>query len=268
MAMTADPSAQPGSSRRRPVRHIVRALFSPDSFGSVLVLILITYCLSVSLNQEWQRSVVLFVQIATVWLALRVSDARRVVRLLASVVLVVAGAIAVMNLVGVRGKAITAIIFLTSSLLYLIAPMSILRAIVSKREVDQETVLGAIDAYLLLGMFFAFVYQALGALWPPFFEGGTEGAVAQSVAQSLFFSFTTLTTTGYGNLVPAANPGQSIAVMEMLIGQLFLVTAVAKVINAWRPARWAAVQQEPDAPAQPPTGPPATSNDPTPTSGG
>jgi hypothetical protein len=268
MAMTGDTPARPGTSRPGPIRRVVRALFSPDSFGSVLVLILITYCLSVSLTQEWQRSVVLFVQIATVWLALRVSDARRVVRLLASVVLVVAGAIAVMNLVGVRGKAITAIIFLTSSLLYLIAPMSILRAIVSKRDVDQETVLGAIDAYLLLGMFFAFVYQALGALQPPFFEGGTEGAVAQSVAQSLFFSFTTLTTTGYGNLVPAANPGQSIAVMEMLIGQLFLVTAVAKVINAWRPARWAAVQQEQDAPAQPPTGPPVTSNDPTPRSGG
>jgi hypothetical protein len=251
MAMTADPPARPAPSRPRPIRRIVHALYSPNSFGSVLVLILITYCLSVSLTQEWQRSVVLFVQIATVWLALRVSDARRIVRLLASVVLAVAGVIAVMNLVGVRGDATTAIIFLTSSLLYLIAPMSILRAIVSKREVDQETVLGAIDAYLLLGMFFAFVYQALGVLWPPFFEGGADAPVAQSVAQSLFFSFTTLTTTGYGNLVPAGNPGQSIAVMEMLIGQLFLVTAVAKVINAWRPARWAAAQ-----PQQPPSDPP------------
>jgi Ion channel len=51
----------------------------------------------------------------------------------------------------------------------------------------------------------------------------------------LYFSFTTLTTTGYGNLVPAANPGQSLAVSEMLIGQLFLVTAVAKVVTIWRP---------------------------------
>lgn len=238
--MTADPPAQPEASRARPIRRIVRALISPNSFGSVLVLILITYLLSVSLSQEWQRSVVLFVQVATVWLALRVSGARRGVRLLASVVLVLAIVIGVLNLTGVRGTSITAIIFLTSSVLYLIAPMSILRAIVLKREVDQETVLGAIDAYLLLGMFFAFVYQALGALQPPFFEGGVHG----TVAQSLFFSFTTLTTTGYGNLVPAANPGQSIAVMEMLIGQLFLVTAVAKVINAWRPARWAAVQND------------------------
>ena len=42
--------------------------------------------------------------------------------------------------------------------------------------------------------------------------------------QILFFSFSTLTTTGYGNLVPDANPGQTFAVAEMLIGQLFLIT--------------------------------------------
>ena len=84
----------------------------------------------------------------------------------------------------------------------------------------------------------------------PFFESGIDG----SVAQSLFFSFTTLTTTGYGNLVPAGNPGQSFAVMEMLIGQLFLVTAVAKVINLWRPARWRAGQADGEAGEPPATG--------------
>ena len=88
-------------------------------------------------------------------------------------------------------------------------------------------------------MFFAYLYMALGAIQEPFFQGG---GAEPTTAQALFFSFTTLTTTGYGNLVPAANPGQSFAVLEMLIGQLFLVTAVAKVINAWRPARWQAGQ--------------------------
>jgi Ion channel len=48
----------------------------------------------------------------------------------------------------------------------------------------------------------------------------------------------TLTTTGYGNLVPADNPGQSLAVLEALLGQLFLVTAVGKVVSAWRPRVW------------------------------
>jgi Ion channel len=47
---------------------------------------------------------------------------------------------------------------------------------------------------------------------------------------------TTLTTTGYGNLVPAANPGQTFAVLEMLTGQPLLVTAVAKVAGTGDPA--------------------------------
>ena len=56
-----------------------------------------------------------------------------------------------------------------------------------------------------------------------------------SLSQDLFFSFTTMLTIGFGNLVPAGNPGQSMAVAEGLTGQLFLVVAVAKVVSAWRP---------------------------------
>lgn len=52
-----------------------------------------------------------------------------------------------------------------------------------------------------------------------------------TTAQCLFFSFTTLTTTGYGDLVPAANPGQSLAISEAVLGQLFLVTALGKIVS-------------------------------------
>ena len=68
----------------------------------------------------------------------------------------------------------------------------------------------------------------------PFFGANGDG----TTAQTLFFSFTTLTTTGYGNLIPATRLGQSLAVLEMLVGQLFLVTALAKIVSAWRPSRW------------------------------
>ena len=159
--------------------------------------------------------------------------------------------VAITTLFGDDGRAVSAAVFLVAAILYFIAPMSILRHIVQQSEVDQETVLGAIDAYLLVGMFFAYAYQTMGVIQAgAFFESGTDG----SVAQCLFFSFTTLTTTGYGNLVPAGNPGQSFAVMEMLIGQLFLVTAVAKVINLWRPARWRAEKGDGEAGEPPVTG--------------
>jgi len=251
---TEDPvtePARPHHERPRPIRRFVRALVSPNSFGSVLVLILITYLMSAVATESWERSLVLLVQVLTVKLALRVAGARRPVQRLANVVLVVAVGVAIANLFGDDGDTFAVLVFLTAAFLYFLAPLSILRAIVMQHEVDEETVFGAVAAYLLIGMFFAFVYQAVGAIQSgPFFEGGIDG----SVAQSLFFSFTTLTTTGYGNLVPAGNPGQTFAVMEMLIGQLFLVTAVAKVINLWRPARWRAGQADGEAGEPPATG--------------
>ena len=241
--------------RPRPLRRLLLAFVSLHSFGSVLVLILLTYALSVGLTATWARSLVLMVQIATVWLALRVAGARRGVLAVASVVLALSAIIAGLNLVGVDEVRLAGLMFTVSALLYLIAPMSILRSLVSQPDVDQETVLGAVAAYLFVGMFFAFSYQAMSEIGSGvFFEGGGSDT---TVAQSLFFSFTTLTTTGYGNLVPAGNPGQSFAVIEMLIGQLFLVTAVAKVINAWQPARWkAATKPTPEkvASAEPPEG--------------
>jgi hypothetical protein len=222
---------EPGRGRRW--RRLVEAFSSPDSYGLVLFLILITYALSASLTASWATSVVLAVQIATVWVTLRVSQARRSVRTAANVALAVSALAAVANLFVHDQLQRGTVVSLVSGLLYLIAPVSIVRHLVLRRIVDVQTLLGTIAAYLMAGMFFAFVYRAVGLVQtqPPFF--GSQGA--GTFSQDLFFSFTTLTTTGYGNLVPARNPGQTFAVLEMLIGQLFLVTAVAKVVSAWRP---------------------------------
>ena len=142
---------------------------------------------------------------------------------------------AVVNAFVTTGTRESAFVFSAASVLYFVAPFSIVRHIAFRREVDQEAMLGALAAYLLLGMAFAFGYRFLGAAQAgPFFGANGDG----TVSNDLFFSFVTLTTTGYGNLVPAKNPGQSMAVLEALLGQLFLVTAVAKIVNAWRPRRW------------------------------
>jgi len=95
-------------------------------------------------------------------------------------------------------------------------------------------------------MAFAFVYRFLGAVQAsPFFGGEGDG----TLSDNLFFSFVTLTTTGYGNLVPAGNPGQSLAVLEALMGQLFLVTAVGKLVSAWRPRGWRDSSPDTDSPS-------------------
>lgn len=232
----AGPGA-PASARRRPIRQLARAMVSTDSYGSVLLLILFTYGFSVTVTATWAASLVITVQIATVWAVLHVSRARRSVRRIASVLLLISALAAVVNLSVGKETIGEGAVALMSAVLYLIAPFSIARSLLYRRAVDVQTVLGAIDIYLLVGMLFAFVYRFLGVVQPSLFFGLKGDG---NFPQDLFFSFTTLTTTGYGNLVPAGNPGQTFAVAEMLIGQLFLVTAVAKVISAFQPVRLSA----------------------------
>jgi hypothetical protein len=229
-----DPDEHLRRPRRRRTRRLRDVFGSPDSYGLVLVLILVTYAVSATVTATWALSLVLFVQIGTIWTTLQASQARRRVRAVASAVLVASAAVAILQLFIPSEHLGGGLIAVTCGLLYLIAPGVIVRHLVLRPAVDVETLLGAIAAYLMLGMAFAFSYRALGALQHgPFF--GTQGD--GNISQDLFFSFTTLTTTGYGNLVPAKNPGQSLAVSEMLFGQLFLVTAVAKIVNAVRPSR-------------------------------
>ena len=225
--------AAPGTESRWWHR-LGRSFVSADSYGLVLLLVVVTYVVSASVTEQRAASVVLAVQLATVWLTLRTSQARRGVRLLADIVLGLAAVVVVVSLFVHNPGDQLGGIFSVCCLLYLIAPFSILRHLILRRQIDTETLLGAVAAYLLIGMFFAFVYKAAGEFGSvPFFGSAGDG----TLSQDLFFSFVTMTTVGYGNLVPAANPGQTFAVLEAVTGQLFLVVAVGKIISSMQPRR-------------------------------
>jgi hypothetical protein len=225
-----DPGATSLSRRAR----VQKAIIAPDSYGLVLVLIVVTYGLAVSQGDSHVlATIVVFVQIATVWFVLQTAQARRAVRAAALVVLGLAGAVALAGGIA-GGEGSELLILLASTILYLVAPIVVMRHLVARSVIDRQAVLGVIVAYLLIGMFFAFVYRVMGVFQPePFFGSGGDA----TPSATLFFSFTSLSTTGYGNLVPAGSAGQTVAVAEMLIGQLFLITAVGKVISVWSPIR-------------------------------
>ena len=98
-----------------------------------------------------------------------------------------------------------------------------------------NAVLGVLSLYLLIGMFFAFAYGAIDRLGgDPFFAGGA----AATASHCLYFSFTTLTTVGFGDLVARTDLGHTLAVFEALLGQIYLVTVVSLIVsNLGRPAR-------------------------------
>ena len=105
-----------------------------------------------------------------------------------------------------------------------------LSRIAHHKRVTAETILGATCAYILFGLLFAFVYLALGELRDaPFFA--QPGPHEES--EYLYFSFVALTTLGFGDLSPSVGLPQALTVSEALIGQVFLVTMVARLVTLW-----------------------------------
>jgi len=106
----------------------------------------------------------------------------------------------------------------------------ILDRILRRSAVTVQSLAGALSAYLIIGMFFASLFGVLDALTPgPFFASG-EAANSRSFQ---YFSYTTLTTLGYGDYTAAMFPGRSIATFEALVGQVFLAVLVARLVAAF-----------------------------------
>lgn len=127
---------------------------------------------------------------------------------------------------------------LMNAALILIAPPSIaigvIREIRANGQVQFPAVMGALSLYLLLGMLFGFVYGAIDRLGgAPFFSGGE----AATGARALYFSFTTLTTVGYGDLTARTDVGHTLSAFEALLGQIYLVTVVAAIVGNLRRPR-------------------------------
>jgi hypothetical protein len=209
-----------------------------DAYGLVLVLILTTFVVTMTLPPQGWGGRVVAVSTAglTAVIALTSSDVPlRRVRFAAGAAL--AAVIATALAKPVSSDVLLGVAFVVDSLLLAVAAVTILRRVVPSAMVDFRTILGAISVFTLLGLLFGFLFLALGRL-----QGGDvfTGVFDAQARDYLFFSYTTLTTTGYGNLVPAGDIGQILAVFEMLTGQIFLVTLVAGLVSLWRPGARAA----------------------------
>jgi voltage-gated potassium channel Kch len=116
-------------------------------------------------------------------------------------------------------------------ILLLFAPLVILNRIIRHETIGVETILGAICVYVLLGIAFAGVYAGMDDL-----ENGrffAQRDASPTNVEFLYFSFITLTTVGYGDLSPATDSGRVVVTFEALVGQVFLVTLVARLVGMY-----------------------------------
>jgi hypothetical protein len=116
----------------------------------------------------------------------------------------------------------------------LLTPPAIVSGVVKQfREEGAVTIhsmFGVLCLYLLIGLLFAVAYATIQDIRGTHFFAADDGGRDDFV----YFSFSTLTTTGYGDVVAATNLGRSLAITEALIGQFYMVTVVALIIANMR----------------------------------
>ncbi|MBO0870096.1 MAG: two pore domain potassium channel family protein, partial [Micromonosporaceae bacterium] len=143
-------------------------------------------------------------------------------------VLVAVSAAGAVTTLALDSRPARAALALWSAALLTLATAAVLRRILNHRVVSLQTISGALSAYLLIGFLFAALFSAVANLHNgPLFAGGQPAN--HSTIQ--YFSFTTMTTVGYGDFAAAGEPTRSLAVLEALIGQIFLVTLVARLVS-------------------------------------
>jgi hypothetical protein len=109
--------------------------------------------------------------------------------------------------------------------------IGVVRDLRSSGRVELSAISGVLVLYLLIGMAFAFLYGGLDRVGrEPFFTSGVEA----TISLCLYFSFTTLTTVGYGDLTAGTDLGRTLAIFEALIGQIYLVTVVSLLVGNLR----------------------------------
>jgi hypothetical protein len=199
-----------------------------DSYGLLLALIVVTY-MSISFLDfdRWGRIVLTVLYGLILLLALHTSHFRgRLIRV-AWVVVVLSVGVAVAHAFVDEHR--YPLLALAGVVILSVTPIVVLIRILAHDVVGLETILGAICAYLLIGMVFAAWYLVLNAVDPPFFaQPGRHNGV-----DYLYFSFVVQTTLGFGDLTPVSDAAKVTVTMEALIGQIFLVTLVARLVGAF-----------------------------------
>jgi Ion channel len=204
-------------------------------YGVVLLLILVSLVFELAApDRDWARLVAIGLQGLTLLTALRASRVSQLIQRTATVVVLAAllasiGAYIGFGTLGPTAGRTIAVLLIAA------APLAIVRGVIvdfrKQGEISLHTMFGVLCIYLLIGSMFAFAFGVVDSLGSkPFFAQHATG----NPHNLLYFSFSTITTTGYGDLTAGTDVGRSLAIAEALTGQIYLVTVVAAIVGGLR----------------------------------
>jgi len=128
-----------------------------------------------------------------------------------------------------------------STLFFGYITVTILFGIFRKKTITSDLIYGSICVYLLIGLAWAYVYSALENIFPGSFNFASNNLQTNpslkggqtDLSPFFYYSFVTLTTLGYGDITPMTPPAQSIAILEAITGQFYLVILVARLVGIY-----------------------------------
>jgi hypothetical protein len=202
-----------------------------DSYASLLVLLMANFFLLELVDDpRWGAVGSTLLAAAALVVAISDPDAGQGLRPRHWVLVGVCLALAPLVLI-VNSSSIVGLTYLLPAGLLVTATLPVtLSRVLQHRRVTSETVLGALCAYVLIGLLFAFLYLAVSDLRDAAFFAQPG---PQSQSEYLYFSFVALTTLGFGDLSPSVGLPQALTVLEALLGNIFLVTLVARLVTLW-----------------------------------
>jgi ion channel len=199
-------------------------------YGAVLALVFALLVLQIAApSANWSRAIALGLQGMALMVVVATSRERATVRRDRTAMLG-AGVLAVV--VGVAFGAVpSVIVYGLGAVMGAIVPIALIGGLIKlvrTKGVTVQVVAGALVIYLVVGLIFAWTIGAVAhSGGGPYFAQGTDGSQSERV----YYSFTVLTTTGFGDLTAATQGGRAIAVVEMLLGQLYLVTVIGILVG-------------------------------------
>ena len=179
-------------------------------------------------------------QVGALILTLRVSGFSRRYRTVGSTVFVLLFAMGIYG--GLHGSSVGRVAALVLwMLLVLVTIASVGRRLATYKRVTVQLVMGLLVVYVLIGVAFGLTYELIEYLNPAAFAQGQQG-----ISGSVYFSFVTLSTLGYGDVSPGIDIMRSLAVAEAIVGQLYLVSIVSVAASRLGSVRERVRPEEPE----------------------
>ncbi len=156
---------------------------------------------------------------------------------MAVALLLVVGLRWVAHAYGDKHAALVPAAHLAISAYLLVLAVTCVLVVLRRRRVTRDTIIGAVCGYMLIAFVFAFAYAALADAVPKSFVSsvvlqeyhGRE--IGRGTPELLYYSFVVLTTVGFGDITPANPAARSLAMLEMVAGQLYLAAFVARLVG-------------------------------------